>query len=395
MIPSDLLNSARLKPVDATVQPVAPTRAVSDLLAELLPGQRIMAEIQSALPNGTYRAMISQREITLALPFSAKSGDALEMEVVESNGRLALAVLTKGRPEQQQVTEGSVATNLSRAGQLIGTLLAEQPRERATPLNGNRPLIADPKMPPADMAPLLKQAVSSSGLFYEAHQARWTAGEFNLGELLKEPQAQTSPPPPQSPAPPPSRGITEGQPQHSPTPPNQAATESRDSTPPRQNLPPLSIAAQNAATQAPPASQAPTVQASSNTGTIAPDLVPLVRQQLESLASNVYVWQGQVWAGQEMRWEVVEEDGKRNASGEEGEPTQAWKTRLHLELPRLGTMDARISLQGEQLTLNLAAMTEQTREQLRTHAPQLADQLEAAGLKLGGFTVTQNAPENE
>ena len=43
-----------------------------------------MAEIQAMLPNGSYRAVVAQREITLALPFSAKSGDSLELEVVVS-----------------------------------------------------------------------------------------------------------------------------------------------------------------------------------------------------------------------------------------------------------------------------------------------------------------------
>lgn len=36
-----------------------------------------IAEIQAMLPNGTYRAIINQRNVTLALPFSAKTGDSL------------------------------------------------------------------------------------------------------------------------------------------------------------------------------------------------------------------------------------------------------------------------------------------------------------------------------
>ncbi len=190
MIPSDLVNLPRVR-LDASIQQVAPSQAVSDLLSELVPGQRILADIQAALPNGTYRAMIAQREVTLALPFAAKSGDSLEMEVVENNGRTALAVIAN--PRQETTAESSASTSLSRAGQLIATLLTDapdKPQERATPLNGNQPLLANPKLPAEQLAPLLKQAISTSGLFYEAHQARWTSGQFNLAELLKEPQAQ-------------------------------------------------------------------------------------------------------------------------------------------------------------------------------------------------------------
>ncbi|HET7776733.1 MAG TPA: flagellar hook-length control protein FliK, partial [Azospira sp.] len=150
IIPSDLINPNRLRlPTDTAIQQVAPSQAVTDLLAELVPGQRIMAEIQAALPNGTYRALINQREVTLALPFSAKSGDALEMEVVDNNGRMALAVMARGA--EQATAEGSAPTSLSRAGQLIATLLTEapaSPKERATPLNGNQPLLANPRITP-------------------------------------------------------------------------------------------------------------------------------------------------------------------------------------------------------------------------------------------------------
>ena len=82
MIPSDVASRLQVS-ADATLRPVAPAQEISDKLSGLVAGQKVMAEIQALLPNGTYRALINQRSVTLALPFSAKSGDALELLVTE------------------------------------------------------------------------------------------------------------------------------------------------------------------------------------------------------------------------------------------------------------------------------------------------------------------------
>lgn len=44
----------------------------------------------------------------------------------------------------------------------------------------------------ADLVPVLKQALTESGMFYEAHQARWVAGEFPTENLKQEPQGKLS-----------------------------------------------------------------------------------------------------------------------------------------------------------------------------------------------------------
>lgn len=391
MIPSsDLVNLTRLRPAtDAGTPQVTPAQGVSDLLSELVPGQRIMAEIQAILPNGTYRALIAQREVTLALPFSAKSGDSLEMEVVENDGRTALAVVARSAP-QDAATESSAATSLSRTGQLIATLLTDapdSPKERATRLNGNRPLATSDKLTGEQLAPLLKQAVSSSGLFYEAHQARWASGQFNLSELMQEPQAQTSP------------ALSQG---NTPAPQGDRATVPLPAAPHPAQTPHAGNPAQivskvmdeavapQATSHPSTSSQLPNTVGSTS---LAPDLAPLIRQQLESLASNTYVWHGQVWPGQEMQWELVEEDGRHNTNNDDGEPASTWNTQLRLNLPQLGEIVARLGLAEKQITLHLSAASPQTREQLLGSGQQLARQFEAAGLALSGFMVDKNDPD--
>ena len=91
MIPADVAKSLQVA-ADAALRPVAPEQDLADRLSGLTAGDKVMAQIQAALPNGTYRALINQRVITLALPFAAKSGDSLELQVTENDGKLALAI---------------------------------------------------------------------------------------------------------------------------------------------------------------------------------------------------------------------------------------------------------------------------------------------------------------
>lgn len=398
MIPTDLLNLSRLRlPTETSVQPVAASQAVSDILAELIPGQRIIAEIQAQLPNGAYRALVSQREITLALPFSAKAGDSLELQVVDNDGKLALAVLA--RPSGETGDSEATATSLSRTGQLISDLLAGTPRDAkdtAPPLRASTPISSEAPTDPKALAPLLEKAITSSGLFYESHQAQWFEGKFSQAALLNEPQGKLSPsfpsplpnfPQPNSPlSPPPLPSSLPSIPISENGRSEIARTNSLAITPEQlQSTNKTDIAAH--VTTGNTASQVSTP--------IAAEALPLVRQQLESLATNVYTWHGQIWPGQDMRWELVEENAHRQQPGNEEQLTSVWKTRLSLTLPNLGVVDARLGLQDNHLSLHLAADEDQTRERLRTTARQLFGRIEAAGMDMTSFAVAKHEPREE
>src|ERR1035437_6547756 len=121
MIPADVASRLQVS-ADATLRPVAPAQEIADKLSGLVAGQKVMAEIQALLPNGTYRALINQRNVTLALPFSAKSGDSLELLVTESDGKLALAVVSRPEGEGGKPVAESTSATLSRTGQMISDL---------------------------------------------------------------------------------------------------------------------------------------------------------------------------------------------------------------------------------------------------------------------------------
>ncbi|MFZ2267909.1 MAG: flagellar hook-length control protein FliK [Azonexus sp.] len=433
MIPSDVANTLRLLAPDlksatqaqAQTQPVVASQRIADILGNLVPGQRLFAEIQALLPNGTYRAVVAQRDITLALPFSAKPGDSLELEVVDSDGKITLAVVARqGTGQPGGAPSDSVSTTLSSTGKMIGNLLAgiddQGKRAAPAPLNGNQPLTEAFTGKAADLAPALKDALVKSGVFYEAHQARWVAGRLPTAQLLLEPQGQHSLPTaalsglPQNAAlqlPPGTPGNT------MPTAPNEAllyelpairgekppGTTPAAEGPPHQAIPPSTAnpaeltslapsptgekipdtAAQLAASASRPMPPMPT---NTTPGSIPADLTPIVQQQLDALATQTFAWQGQVWPGQQMFWEIDEQqDG---AQGRSDENPGQWQTRLKLNLPRMGGIEATLSLQpGNEVRISIATHSDGSESLLTAAGEQLRQQFESAGLNLSSLTV--------
>jgi hypothetical protein len=396
MIPSDVASRLQVS-ADSALRQVAPAQEIADKLSGLVAGQRVLAEIQSLLPNGTYRAMINQRNLTLALPFAAKSGDAIELQVTESDGKLSLAVVAGQEPESGKPANDVTSATLSRTGQLISTLYSEarETKNAPLPLNGNQSISASPPRSAQDLVPLLKQAITQSGMFYEAHQAEWVEGRFTTASLLREPQGKLSSP---------TAFAAAGEP--APEAQSQIPSQTLSKAPAGAPLAArveadlvassgdkLSAAASTATTSstATTASTATTGSTASTTSTaastaqlVAPQAQPIVQQQLEALATQAFVWQGQVWPGQEMRWEIDEDAARANSADE---PAASWTTRLRLVLPRLGEVDAQIRLQGAQVTVSMRTGKDETRALMRASSPALRGQFDEAGLTLASLGV--------
>lgn len=382
MIPADVVSRIKLAN-DLVTAPAAPIEQVKDALSGMTPGQRVFAEIQAALPNGTYRAMVAQREVVLSLPNAAKSGDSLELEVIENNGKLAFALLSgqKGEGEPAQ----SASASLSRTGQLIGDLLSPPGKEgqkpQPAPLNGNLPLINAAPAKAAELIPILKQALAQSGMFYESHQAKWAEGQLPTALLMQEPQGQFSDlaayraaqaKPEQNPfAEALNKPIAPPLADASNSPPPTPADEAANSTPKQ-----ATELMQNAVRSGP---------------AVAPELAPLVQQQLEALASNHFVWQGQVWPNQNMEWEISDE---RDSSSDEAE--HRWQTQLTLRLPTLGEVVATLRLQGEnQISLNIKTDSPDSEVQLALGGPALNQKMSDAGLDLVQFGVSYQGQNDQ
>ena len=364
MIPADL--AARLRLINEasffnTEPPVAGlqrARQIQAQLPELVPGQRFFATLQRALPDGTFRALVAGQQMTLSLNTAAKSGDTLELEVSQLTPRAVFARIV-GQDAGTPSAALSAQPALSQTGRLISFLLTGQPPPPPPSLAANQPLLGAPPTSGAQLAPLLRQALGQSGMFYEAHQAEWVMGARDTASLMREPQAQASA---SRPAGTPSQAPAQAAPPGART--EAAAAGGRPS----------------AAALAASADDS----AALRTQPIPERLLPLVHQQLDALATQQYIWQGQAWPGQAIEWII--EDPEHD--GEDGEQTeQNWNTTLRLTLPRLGNVEAQLHLTPAGVALRLRTDDAATMSALDARAAELASALEAANLKLTGLVV--------
>lgn len=85
----------------------------------------------------------------------------------------------------------SVAARLSVAARVIGAVLADL-QAQPGPVRGATPLVPTrgQAVSAAQLAGVLAQTVSDSGLFYESHLASFAAGGRSLAQMRQEPQAQ-------------------------------------------------------------------------------------------------------------------------------------------------------------------------------------------------------------
>jgi hypothetical protein len=393
VIPPDAGVSLRLQ-TETNILPVAPVKPVGVDLPTLQSGQMFTARILEVLPENTYRALVAGKELTLALPQSAASGDTLNLVVVDRTAKLILAqqagAPTTGSPQ------ANANTTLSAAGQLISSLLQRQgDSPPAAQLTRGQPLLPQPPANAAELAAQLGKAVAQSGLFYESHQAQWIAGRMPLQQLLQEPQGQ-QPPMPRAPAAPanaaPDARTSDAQ-SNAPTASSANADRGKQATGTAPNANANAATPERAAERLPGAA----AQAQSNirneqtqaaAQTIADNLRPLVQQQLDAVATQRLAWHGEVWPGQNMDWAVHWDNPPAGQGQQEGEQASAWSTTVSLTTPRLGRIDATLQLTGNGVRIALTTPNGGTAVDLRQGTPSLAAALAAAGVPLLGMQVT-------
>ncbi len=380
LIPSDVGIRMRMQTESNLLQPITPPRDIAPRLPELRPGQAFTAQIQEALPNNTYQALVAGRQLTLQLAVGAKAGDLLELVVVDRSGKVIIAKAAEGGAAPGAQATPYPFARFSTAAQLIGQLLpAEGEAAPAAQLNRGQPLLAQAPQSQAgaaQLAPTLARAVIQSGLFYEAHQAQWLAGRLPLAQLLQEPQGQRSAPAAFQLAAG-ERPVTAGSILQA----LQGGTEKFGAG---GTAPPTTAATTAAANAAQSAAH------TSLARLVAEDLRPLVQQQLEAFATQRLAWQGEVWPQQRMDWEI--EWDEQRAAGGDAEGKSNWRTALSLTTPRLGQVDAALQLTASGVRIVLAAAESSSATDLRAAAPRLVEALAAAGVPLQEFQVRLAAP---
>jgi hypothetical protein len=280
--------------------------------------------------------------------------------------------------------------------------------------------VAAAQIPVAALAAALEQTVGDSGLFYEAHLAQWLAGQRSPASLAGEAQNKLVAAAAQLPL----NWANDG---GEASPANASARQGMGAAPSGSSnggAPDAGAAARGApsilnaqaarfvagevlasslsdlndqparANLHSAAAQTVDGGASQNSQSMAaavhPATVPLVRQQLDLLATGQFRWTGEAWPGAKLDW-TIEQDGdewNRSGGGSASEDDQPWRTRLTLSLPTLGTVDADLTLTGTRLVARVQASPGGA-ARLAMQGESFRQRLAAAGIELQGLTIRE------
>jgi hypothetical protein len=288
--------------------------------------------------------------------------------------------------------------------------------------------VAAAQVPVAALAAALAQTVGNSGLFYEAHLAQWLSGQRSPETLAGEAQNKLVAASAQLPL---NWGSAAGdassaassaaagaRPGMGAAPNGTAggatpnAANANAGTSAGRAMPSIDTAhaarfaagevlasslsdlngqsthagLHNAASAAADGGSPQTAQAAA----VHPATVPLVRQQLDLLATGQFRWTGEAWPGAKLDW-TIEQDGDewdRSGGGTASEEDQPWRTRLTLSLPTLGTVDAELTLTGMRLVARVQASPGGA-ARLAMQGEGFRQRLAAAGIQLHGLTIRE------
>jgi hypothetical protein len=354
---TDLLS--RVLGIARAVSPVAPVRPLDLDLAALMPGHLVRAEVLAKLGDGSFRALIGQSRITLTLPAEAKPGDVLTLRLLSTAPQL--------RFEPADVPSGSRAS-ISDSGRLLGDILRGTP---SAPVKQTRPVVGAATTDPEALQQPLARAIERSGLFYEAHQARWTRGEFPLAALREEPQSLIA-----------RDGTADFH--------GGVVSDSVDKTlgrHPSSVVPvlPGHVENEKADDAAPRASISVSKPDDNDIRAESParETLGIVRAQLETLETRQVTWQGEIWPGQPMRWEI----GEQTAHDQHEQAQSDWHTRFALELPSLGDVRAHLAFGARGIHIALSARERQTQQAMQQASGELLQNLHGAGLQVTGIEI--------
>jgi hypothetical protein len=278
------------------------------------------------------------------------------LQVIALQPRLAFSMVNSANPLSTPEQLGATARMLSS--------LSRQAPEKAYVRAAQSAPLWEMSQPPESkqLAGLLQKALSNSGLFYESHQAQWLGGARSTAQLMIEPQNLT---------------------------PEQAKAVAANNTANKavmanDNTNPAVIIRNAADTNTSKQLNTSSLPEGETLG-IPDHLQPLVQQQLNALETSQMMWQGNVWTGQDMQWEVHEQAPQNPAM----EGQRQWVTQIQLDLPNLGAVTATLRLNSAGLSLTLNADTSQTRAVLGSASTQLVSALSDAGIPVLSTKVAQ------
>lgn len=317
--------SVSTQPVTAVVPTKDATQSNNPALTL---GQKYLAQIGNRLTNGHFLVNVDDKWLQMRLPGSIKTGDLLELTLIEQTPRLKFLL------HDRMLSVRSPAT-LSTAAKLITQLLSQsviQPTRKTTPLLPAPPISGADK---AHLSAQLQQTLISSGLFYEAHLAQWLHGKRTIKQLQQEPQGKLSD--------------------------HFVATTSRNIT-----------------TSTPVTSQLTA-------------LVQQQLHLLESGTIRLQgeIWPGQFMEWDIAEY-LEEQDEPQDDINDTHKKRDRWQTQIRLELPRLGKIMATLKIDPQGIRIQLESHAEETTQQFKQKQAALLNATQAAGLTVCAMEIMQH-----
>ena len=341
MLPVKLLNTLK---VLALAQKTLPAAALDTApnTGQFEPGQKIQGMVQNQVSPGLFNVRVGEQLTQMLLPDFIHSGDTVKLQVIATTPRLTFSMSASNNPLSTQEQLSSVSRLLS--------ALSQQPREQLDMrAMKSAPLWATPQTTQSgQLAGLLHDALSNSGLFYESHQVQWLEGARSTSQLMQEPQNSTT-------------------------------------ANPSTNVKALSLPDGNLSS----ASQLNTAPSAEGKIPLIPHhLQPLVQQQINALETQQVLWQGNIWPGQAMQWKIHEQASQTPATDKQ----QQWTTQIHLDLPNLGMVSAILNFSNAGLSLTLNASSPTTLTTLGNASSQLVATMSYCGIPIVSTLISQHEP---
>lgn len=305
------------------VTPVTPVKVVAD------PGNTE----HGFVPGQYYQAIVEKR-----LPNGNYvvhiSDKFLQMQLpggAQPGDHLKLLFITNEPKPKFIVQDESAAYSknnalISLVGKFLDSLVHQGGKLTAMTPAMTTPILTNPLTNKQDSPLLLQKAIYQSGLFYESHLAKWVQGKYPFERLQLEPQ-------------------------------NKLKT---------------------LATEAVTTANAPASLAQAHT-------LPLVQQQLIALEAGHIMWRGEIWNGQQMEWNIYEDDNYHDSSVLN--TVKQWRTRLTLTFPELGKITATLILNAQDIQIRLDASNPDIQSQLINSLNLLKTGLQAVGMVVTSFTL--------
>nr|WP_314899468.1 flagellar hook-length control protein FliK [uncultured Deefgea sp.] len=313
-------------------------------------GEKVQATVTNQLPNGRFAVLIKDQLLDLNLPRNTQPGEKLDLTVISKSPTLTFSLA----PAEAKLNLSQAPNvELSKGAALLNQVLEKSSDGKPAVLQQALPLFSA-KPDTTQLAGQLAGRLAESGLFYESHQAEWVTGQRPLQSLMREPQATM----------------------HLPNVNQELGGENKaaEGDSPRLADKNVKTALNNEIAQQSllkKADDIPPEQA----------MRQIVRQQVDLLEQRPLVWQGNVWPGQPLKWELELQNEQEHEADLSVEQRQ-WQTKLDLTLPKLGELGVVATMVNGQFSLRFKAMDEKTASLIKQHQPDLLQRFEAAGLSL-------------